>query len=125
MANLDVTDAFDPSFLSSGVVIHRIAKLDDEGVFIKTDGDKEDITAVFLPQNTKTTTAAEENEYIINSLSIFIPIKTVKLQTNITPADIILFNNIRYKVNEVDDYSYYGAGYIRITAELEDAGGTN
>lgn len=125
MANLDVTDAFDPSFLSSGAVIHRITKLDDEGVFIKTDGDKEDITAVFLPQNTKTTTAAEENEYIINSLSIFIPIKTVKLQTNISPADIILFNNVRYKVNEVDDYSYYGAGYIRITAELEDAGGAN
>lgn len=121
MASLDVTEAFDPCMMSDAIIIHRSATLNDEGVFVKNDDEQENFSAVILPNNTTKPTGEVENEYIVKSLSIFIPKKLAKIQTNIAPADIILWENVRYKVNEIKDYSFYGAGYLHVIAELEDA----
>ena len=121
MASLDVSDAFDVSFLTTFYIGKPNKELDDEGVWQKTNIKYAPQIGVVVPDEESRPTGAVENEYIIKAIKVYIPHNLILHQNLIAPADIVYYNNQHYKVNEVKDYMNYGNGYCIARCHLQDA----
>lgn len=116
MATLDVTDAFDESFLSTLTVYKCTVDLDDEGFWSKTLSDPYIIRVVKTPNEDKPKTDVQ-SDYKLKSIEVY-SIDKLRNQNAIDAADIIEWNGQNYQVDSVEDYSNYGQGYYHIYASL-------
>lgn len=116
MATLDVSDAFDESFLSTLTVYKCTVDLDDEGFWSKTLSDPYIIRVVKTPNEDKPKTDVQ-SDYKLKSIEVY-SIDKLRNQNAIDAADIIEWNGQNYQVDSVEDYSNYGQGYYQIYASL-------
>ncbi len=116
MATLDVSDAFDESFLSTLTVYKCTVDLDDEGFWSKTLSDPYIIRVVKTPNEDKPKTDVQ-SDYKLKSIEVY-SIDKLRNQNAIDAADIIEWNGQNYQVDSVEDYSNYGQGYYHIYASL-------
>lgn len=119
MATLDVSDAFDESFLSTLTVYKCTVDLDDEGFWSKTLSDPYIIRVVKTPNEDKPKTDIQ-SDYKLKSIEVY-SIDKLRNQNAIDAADIIEWNGQKYQVDSVEDYSNYGQGYYHIYASLINA----
>ena len=119
MATLDVSDAFDESFLSTLTVYKCTVDLDDEGFWSKTLSDPYIIRVVKTPNEDKPKTDIQ-SDYKLKSIEVY-SIDKLRNQNAIDAADIIEWNGQKYQVDSVEDYSNYGQGYYHIYASLVNA----
>lgn len=116
MATLDVSDAFDESFLSTLTVYKCTVDLDAEGFWSKTLSDPYIIRVVKTPNEDKPKTDVQ-SDYKLKSIEVY-SIDKLRNQNAIDAADIIEWNGQNYQVDSVEDYSNYGQGYYHIYASL-------
>ena len=119
MATLDVSDAFDESFLSTLTVYKCNVDLDAEGFWSKTLSDPYIIRVVKTPNEDKPKTDIQ-SDYKLKSIEVY-SIDKLRNQNAIDAADIIEWNGQKYQVDSVEDYSNYGQGYYHIYASLINA----
>lgn len=124
MASLDVSQAFDSSFLSELQHLKYDVILNADGVFIQDF--EHAVTKKFLgvvtPINSRPSNV-QENQFNINSIQIYTQYP-LRHQTGDNVADFVLYKGLTYKVNQVQDYSEYGAGFCKVICELMQLDGS-
>lgn len=121
MATLDVSAAFDPSFLTPFYVKRPRRVLNDVGEWQTTGFSLQKMLGVVTPL-TSNPLMNPANGFISEGIKISTQEK-LEHQTEVKPADELVYNNRHYQVMTVEDYSKFGAGFYVITAQLSTGNG--
>lgn len=119
MATLDVSDAFDTSFWTAVQLRTVTRQLDAEGVWYDGAVEVEPLQAVVIP-GTTVPTHAEANNYIISSITIYTKVPLPVPTPTEAPAYIIYQNKL-YRIDAVNDFGIYGAGFYSAICTLDNA----
>lgn len=124
MAAIDVSDIVsDPDFQSRFSVVSSSRVVSAGGVGQDTPSKPADHYGVVVP-NKSTLTRQADGSRLTSSIDIYTrcPLtEGYKIDdVNSVLADVVTWNNRRYTVSKVEDWSDYGEGYIRAAADLLD-----
>jgi hypothetical protein len=114
MADLDLSDAFDPSFLDDFVIVRQTETVNASGraVILETNIDA---TGVIGPTSPDDLQRLPEGEYTNKAITI---VSQTRIQGS-SPGrkpDEILWHGSRYIVSALDDLTQYGTGFVQAIA---------
>ena len=112
MASLDVSDAFDSSFLDTVWVKQSKLGVGPDGKWEEQGFSVVAIPAVVLPLS-REPTATDPNAYIVDSIEVY-----SKSPLLTSEATYVLHNNAEYRVDSVADYTNVVAGFKRAVCRL-------
>lgn len=117
MASIDVSDAFDPSFMDSGIICMRLTQtVDDQGV--ATDSAAPiSFTGEVVPDEGANLIRLPDGSRVRETLSIYTMFQ-LRTQRAGMSADIVTWKGAQYTVAAVDDYMNYGRGFVVAKCEL-------
>lgn len=120
MALLDLSDAFDASFLERVLLKQTNRRLDDKGEWVEVGFSVIAIDAVVLPF-TSEVTGSEMNTYLNEAIRVY-STSPLMHQSSDEFGYSILYNNKEYRIDSVEDYQHFGAGFSVATCQLFEQG---
>jgi galactose-6-phosphate isomerase len=127
MPTLDVSDAFDGSFLDDITVVRQTQIVDQYG-WVTVTPRVFSIKAVVVAASPNDLARLPEEEYMNKAISVAAIADqnsdgSAVLQgpSDLTLPDEIIWHGSRFIVRTVDDYSGYGRGFVNVTAVSIDA----
>lgn len=120
MASLDVSDAFDASFLDTIIVIRRVQTISKYGRQISAERAMSSV-GVVVPSSPDDLVRVPEGQYTNKAITIYT--KAIRLQGS-SPgvnADKVIWHGSEYVVSALLDYSQYGVGFVAAVCISMDA----
>lgn len=114
MAKLDITKAFDRSFLERLILKDVIYNVDENGILKQDTISRTLFYGVVTPIDTNT----KQNGFVSDTIEIY----TMADVTNATAdkfATLIEYNDFVYRVINVQSFKNYGKGYYKVIAQNE------
>lgn len=112
MATLDLSDAFDPSFLTDVLVKRPSLQLSPSGIYEEVGFSVWGMRAVVLPQSTQPT-HSEVNDLTTGGLELYV-MQGIEPKMQLKPADTIIWSGEEYRIDLMEDYGHYGQGFYRV-----------
>ena len=120
MASLDVSDAFDPSFLTDFIVRRTMVDVNEHG---EGEAVPIDITATGVviggfsasgPAGDGGLQRAGDGERSAGGLTVFTQFRLLTGDNALgTTADEIVFDGVSYVVFSINDFAHFGAGFVQ------------
>ena len=118
MPFLDVSDVLlDPDFATTFTVTRSAAAAGADGNNVVTPSAPISVTGVVEPANSNDLRRLPDAESLTGTIAIYTPFALNVLSAN-TTADIVTWNGRQYTVIDVEDWSQFGAGYVRALARM-------
>jgi hypothetical protein len=119
MPTLDVSEAFDPSFMDDFTVVRRIQTINQNGRVVITPTESA-VTGVVVAASPNDLQRLPELQYMNKTITIYTQYKLQGPAPGFQP-DEILWHGSQYLVRAIDDYSGYGRGFIMAVCTSIDA----
>lgn len=118
MASLDVLDAFDPSFMDSGLMRIRLTQTVDTNGIASNAAVTTAFAAVVVPKEGANLVRLPDGSQVHETISVYAPRFDLQSQSAGLSADIVTWRGAQYTVKGVDGYAHFGAGFVNATCEL-------
>jgi hypothetical protein len=117
MAMLDVTELLtDPDFVDLGLLCQRNVQIvGNDGLAMLTPANGNFVGSVFAGESKLN--RGSDGQYIKGRITIITKFGLIDGQQGNT-ADIVTWQRKRYTVTEVEDFSNWGAGFVRARCDL-------
>lgn len=120
MPVLDVSDAFDPSFMDAITVTRRVQGVDNFGrATVVVESVTPDVPAVVGPSSPTDIQRLPEGSYMNKAITIITQHKLQGPSPGYYP-DLVTWSGADYIVASLDDFSRYGQGFISVVAVSKD-----
>lgn len=117
MPTLDVSRVFrNPRFREPFTLIRR-KRITVKGVGEVTEEPVE-MQGVIQPMNTKELERLNEGDWRKGGINVWAIQPKFEINTDATLPDEVIFENNRYMVTSVEDWTHYGRGYMKVSALL-------
>jgi galactose-6-phosphate isomerase len=115
VAELDLSDAFDPAFLDDFVIVRQVEVIDQHGRSVVLSSTNIAAVGVIGPTSPDDLQRLPEGDYTNKAITI---VSQTRIQGNSpgVKADEILWHGSRYLVRALDDFTQYGAGFVQAVA---------
>ena len=112
MATLDLSDAFDSSFLTDVLVKRPALQLSPSGEYEEAGFSVWGMRAVVIPQSSQPT-HSEVNDLTTGGLELYV-MCGVEPKMQLEPADFIIWCGEEYRIDLMEDYGNYGQGFYHV-----------
>lgn len=112
MATLDLSDAFDSSFLTDVLVKRPALQLSPSGEYEEAGFSVWGMRAVVIPQSSQPT-HSEVNDLTTGGLELYV-MYGVEPKMQLEPADFIIWCGEEYRIDLMEDYGNYGQGFYHV-----------
>jgi hypothetical protein len=116
---LDVSEAFDPSFMDDFIIVRRVQGISQYGRPVLAEKQFA-ATGVVVPTSPTDLQRLPEMQYMNKSITIYTQWKLQGPAPGYQP-DEVLWHGSQFLVRSLDDYSGYGRGFLQVICISIDA----